>query len=147
MNKIMTLKWSLFFGEPMSNNYSPNVIKGDTITWAMGFSGPTGGAYNLSGMTFTMEVRRTYYPGKEILKYVLGVTSGSQFLAVDGITGGLALTGLTGILYITVGSNYTKQFPPYVPVFYDIQMQYPNNGGITTVLRGTLNTILDVTEN
>jgi hypothetical protein len=131
----------------MADSYNPTIVKGDTVTWAMGVCGGTGAAYNLTGITLTMEIRKSYYPGNEIVKYVQGVTSGTVFTPPDGVTGGLAVTGTGGLIYVTVGSNYTNQFPDYVPVFYDIQMQYPNNGGIVTLLRGTINSLLQVTEN
>lgn len=131
----------------MPDSYNPTIVKGDTVTWAMGICGPTGGAYNLTGVTLTMEIRKSYYPGGEIVKYTKGVTAGTPFVPPDGVTGGIAVTGTAGLIYVTVGSNYTNQFPDYVPVFYDIQMQYPNNGGIVTILRGTINTLLQVTEN
>lgn len=131
----------------MSDNYSPTIVKGDTVTWAMGLCGPTGAIYNLTGTTLTMEIRKSYYPGNEIVKYVQGITDGTQFVPADGVTGGLSVLGTAGIIYITVGSNYTNQFPDYVPVFYDLQLEYPNNGGIVTLLRGTINSLLQVTEN
>lgn len=131
----------------MADSYNPTIVKGDTVTWAMGVCGPTGAAYNFSGSTLTMEIRKSYYPGGEIVKYTKAVTSGTPFAPADGITGGLSVLGTAGIIYITIGSNYTNQFPDYVPVFYDLQMQYPNNGGIVTLLRGTINSLLQVTEN
>lgn len=137
----------MFFGEKMNDSYNLTIVKGDTVTWAMGISGANGQAYNLNGVTLTMEVRKSYYPGNEIVKYELGITAGTPFVAPDGLTGGLAVTGLTGLIYVTIGSNYTNQFTDYVPVFYDVQVKYPNNGGIATILRGTINTLLQVTEN
>jgi hypothetical protein len=131
----------------MADSYNPTIVKGDTVTWAMGLCGPTGAVYNLTGTTLTMEIRKSYYPGNQIVKYVQAVTAGTPFVAPDGITGGLGVIGTSGVIYVTVGSNYTNQFPDYVPVFYDIQMQYPNNGGIVTLVRGTINNLLQVTEN
>lgn len=131
----------------MADSYNPTIVKGDTVTWAMGLCGPTGAVYNLTGSTLTMEIRKSYYPGNEIVKYTQAVTSGTSYIVPDGIVGGLAVLGTAGIIYITIGSTYTNKFPDYVPVFYDIQMSYPNNGGIVTLLRGTINTLLQVTEN
>jgi hypothetical protein len=130
----------------MPNIYNPSVVIGDTLVWAFNITGPTGATYNLSGTTLSMQVRKSYYPGSEIVGYVLGISSGTILTSVDGITGGLAAsTG--GLVYVTVGSNYTQNLSNYVPAFYDIQLQYPNNGGIATILRGTINPISEVTEN
>ena len=131
----------------MANNYNPTIVKGDTVTWAMTMTDASGLTYDLTGSTFTMQIRKSYYPGDEIVEYQKGVTAGTAFVAVDGITGGLSIEKTQGLVYVTVGSNYTNQFPDYVPVFYDIQMQYPNNGGIVTILRGTITSLLQVTEN
>ncbi len=84
----------------MADSYNPTIVKGDTVTWAMGVCGGTGAAYNLTGVTLTMEIRKSYYPGNEIVKYVKGVTSGTTFNPPDGVTGGIAVTGTGGLIYV-----------------------------------------------
>jgi hypothetical protein len=50
------------------------------------------------------------------------------------------------MIYVTIGSDYTKNFSSYTPSFYDMQMEYPNNAGTITLLRGVIDTLPDVTE-
>lgn len=130
----------------MSDNFNPTVVKGDTITWAMLLSGPTGATYNLTGATLSMQVRKSYHPSGLLATYDLGITAGTQFTAVDGIVGGLAGSATGGLVYVTIGSTYTANFSPYSSSFYDIQLQYPNQGGVVTLLRGRIETLPDVTE-
>jgi hypothetical protein len=130
----------------MLDNFNPTVVKGDTITWAMLLSGPTGATYNLTGATLSMQVRKSYHPSGLLATYYLGITAGTQFTPVDGIVGGLAGSATGGLVYVTIGSTYTANFSPYSSSFYDIQLQYPNQGGVITLLRGRIETLPDVTE-
>jgi hypothetical protein len=131
----------------MSDTFNPTAVKGDTITFSMILSGPTGATYDLTGSTLSMQVRKSYHPSGLLTSYELYVPPGAPFIPVDGITGGLAVDITTGLIYVSIGSKYTISFSDYSPSFYDIQMQYPNNGGIVTLLRGSIQTLADVTEN
>ena len=131
----------------MSDTYNPTTVRGDTITWAMNVTGATGAAYDITGCTLAMQVRKSYQPGGLIVSYNLYVSAGLPVIPVDGVCGGLAASATGGIIYVTVGSNYTKNFSEYIPSFYDMQIIYPNEGGVTTLLRGRIETLPDVTEN
>jgi len=131
----------------MADTFNTTAIKGDTIIWAMNLSSATGGVYNLSGCTLTMQVRKSYQPSGLLTSYSLYVPQDGIVIPVDGVTGGLAASSTGGIVYITIGSAYTKNFSQYTPSFYDMQLEYPNEGGIVTLLRGSIETLPDVTEN
>jgi len=131
----------------MSDNFNPVVVKGDTLTWVMNLANAAGTTFNLGGATLSMQVRKSYHPSGLLVSYVLGVPVGSSVIPVDGVTGGLAASATGGLVYITIGSQYTKSFSEYTPSFYDMQLQYPNNGGIITLLRGKIETLPDVTAN
>jgi len=131
----------------MADSYNPTAIKGDTITWAMNLKGPTGAAYNITGCTLSMQVRKSYHPSGLIVSYVHYAAPGSTYVGIDGVTGGLSATPTEGMVFVTIGSVYTKNFSSYTPSFYDMQMEYPNDGGIITILRGVIDTLPDVTEN
>jgi hypothetical protein len=131
----------------MADSYNPTAVKGDTITWAMNLKGPTGAAYDIAGCTLSMQVRKSYHPSGLIVSYVYYIEPGSTFSGIDGVTGGLSAAPNEGMVFVTIGSVYTINFSSYTPSFYDMQLQYPNNGGIATLLRGVIDTLPDVTEN
>lgn len=131
----------------MSDNFNPVVVKGDTLTWVMNLANASGTTFDLGGATLSMQVRKSYHPSGLLVSYVLGVPVGSSVIPVDGVTGGLAASATGGLIYITIGSQYTKSFSEYTPSFYDMQLQYPNNGGVLTLLRGKIETLPDVTAN
>ena len=131
----------------MSDNFNPVVVKGDTLTWVMNLANAAGNTFDLGGATLSMQVRKSYHPSGLLVSYVLGVPVGSSVIPVDGVTGGLAASATGGLIYVTIGSKYTKSFSEYTPSFYDMQLQYPNNGGVVTLLRGRIETLPDVTTN
>jgi hypothetical protein len=130
----------------MSDNFNPVVVKGDTLTWVMNLANGAGNTFNLAGSTLSMQVRKSYHPSGLLVSYVLGVPVGSSVIPVDGVTGGLAASATGGMIYVTIGSAYTKSFSEYSSSFYDMQLQYPNNGGVVTLLRGRIETLPDVTK-
>jgi hypothetical protein len=130
----------------MADTFDPTIVKGDTLRWQMALTDSTGATYNLTGVTLTMQVRKSYYPGSILFQASLGVTAGSQLTTLDGITGGISSNASGGVCNICVGSNYTINFSEYTGAFYDIQALKPNNAGVDTLLRGKINVIPDVTE-
>jgi len=131
----------------MSDTFNPTAVKGDTITFSMILKGATGALYNFTGTTLSMQVRKSYHPSGLLTSYQLYVPANAPYTPVDGVTGGLAIDITQGLIYVTIGSRYTLSFSDYAPSFYDIQMQYPNNGGVVTILRGNIETLPDVTQN
>lgn len=129
----------------MPDTFNPTVVKGDTVTWVMQLSGSTGATYDIGGCTLTMQVRKSYHPSGLLTNYSLYVAPNSPVIPVDGIVGGLAASATGGIIYVTIGSTYTQNFSAYSSSFYDMQMQYPNQGGVITLLRGSIDTLPDVT--
>lgn len=129
----------------MPDTFNPTAVKGDTVTWVMQMSGSTGATYDIGGCTLSMQVRKSYHPSGLLTSYTLYVEPNSSVVPVDGIIGGLAASATGGIVYVTIGSTYTAQFSQYSSSFYDIQMQYPNQGGVITLLRGSIETLPDVT--
>jgi hypothetical protein len=131
----------------MSDNFNPVVVKGDTLTWVMNVSSAAGNSFDLGGTTLSMQVRKSYHPSGLLVSYVLGIPAGSSPIPVNGAVGGLAADANAGLIYVTIGSDYTKSFSEYSSSFYDMQLQYPNNGGVITILRGRIETLPDVTAN
>jgi len=129
----------------MAINYDTTVVVGDSLRFTVGISGVTGASYDLTGCTLAMQVRKGYYPGTTYANYSLYISAGNTFYQPEGLTGGISATGTGGYVAITVGSNYTKSFPPYTPVFYDLQAQTVNPKGIETFLRGRIEVLPDVT--
>lgn len=127
----------------MENFYDPNLVLGDTLRWSMALKNSAGTSYDLTGSTLSMQVRSGYYPSAILVSYSIGITSGTTISIPEGSTGGLAAaTG--GAINICIGSNYTKNFPPYTQIFYDLQ-QITSAADTITLLRGKINTLLDVT--
>lgn len=129
----------------MPDTFNPTVVKGDTVTWVMQLSGSTGATYDIGGCTLTMQVRKSYHPSGLLTSYSLYVPENGSVIPVDGIVGGLAASATGGVIYVTIGSTYTQHFSAYSSSFYDMQMQYPNQGGVITLLRGSIDTLPDVT--
>lgn len=129
----------------MAINYDQTVVVGDTLRFTMSVTGPTGATYNLSGCTLSMQVRKSYYPSNTYANYSLYIGGSNTFYQPEGLTGGISATETGGYVAVTVGSNYTKLFPPYNPVFYDLQLQTTNPVGIETLLRGKIDVLPDVT--
>lgn len=129
----------------MANSYDVSVIRGDTLRWSLSLKDGSGATYNLTGSTLAMQVRQGHYPAKLLASYTLGVTAGSVAYAMEGITGGLSATGTQGSVAVCVGSNYTKNFPIYTEIFYDLQQQKPSTNDIVTLLQGKIDVSPDVT--
>lgn len=128
----------------MADSYDPNVIRGDTVRWSMNLKDSAGATYILTGSTLSMQVRSGHYPSNLVASFKLNVTAGTTMAILDGYTGGLAATGTGGVINVCIGSNYTKLFSAYTPMFYDIQEQ-TNSSNTVTLLQGKINTQLDVT--
>lgn len=129
----------------MSNIYDQTVVVGDSLRWVFSVTGVTGGTYNFTGCTLSMQVRKGYYSSKVLASYSTYVNVGNTFYTPEGIVGGISATATGGLVAITVGSTYTVAFPPYTPVFYDVQAQTINPIGVETILRGKIDVIPDVT--
>jgi len=129
----------------MADTFNPSVVKGDTVTWVMNLTGPTGATYDIAGCTLSMQVRKSYHPSGLLASYILYVGESDPVVPVNGVEGGLAASSTGGIVYVTIGSTYTQHFSQYSSSFYDIQLKFPNDGGVTTLLRGSIETLPDVT--
>jgi hypothetical protein len=129
----------------MADSYDPTVIRGDTLRWTMSLTNSSGNTYDLTGSTLAMQIRSGYYPSKLLTSYEISITAGSQLETLEGQTGGLSATGTGGVILVCVGSNYTKNFPAYTNIFYDIEQKTATNNNTITLLSGRINTVLDVT--
>jgi len=129
----------------MSANYDISIIQGDSIRWAMYFSeGST--AYNLSGCTLSMQLRKGYYPSSLVASYVINVPSGFTGATMpEGIYGGLCASATGGTIYVSIGATYTGQLTPNSTPKYDIQLIEPVGNTVTTILRGTIEVLDEVT--
>jgi hypothetical protein len=129
----------------MADSFDPTIVKGDTLRWQIAMTDATGATLNITGVTLTIQVRKSYYPGPSLFSASLNVTAGSQLYTLNGITGGLSATGTGGIVNVCVGSTYTANFSEYSGAFYDLQGQLPNAAGVITYLRGKINVLPEVT--
>ena len=131
----------------MSIIFNPTAVKGDTINFIMFLTDAVGATYDFTGSTLSMQVRKSYNPSGLLTSYQLYVPENAPYTPVDGITGGFAVNVTQGLIYVTIGSKYTSLFSDYAPSFYDIQLQYPYDGGIVTILRGSITSLPEVTRN
>ena len=130
----------------MASSYDTTVVQGDTLKWAMFLKDQGGTAYNLSGCTLSMQVRKGYYPSSLVASYTSYVpagTTGSNF--TDGLIGGLSATATGGTIYIALGATYTGNFSSETTAKYDIQLVNPTGNNVTTILRGSLTILPEVT--
>lgn len=128
----------------MADSYDLSVIRGDTVRWNMNLKDSAGATYILTGSTLSMQVRSGHYPANLVASYSIYIGAGTTLATLNGTTGGIAATGTGGTINVCIGSNYTKLFSAYTPVFYDIQEQ-TNSSNTITLLQGKIDTILDVT--
>lgn len=128
----------------MVDPYDLSVVVGDTLRWTSIFSDINGNSYNLTGATLSMQVRKGYYPSNLVVSYTLEVTSGSGLTYPDGISGGISTTANGGIAYLCIGSTYTRQFPPYTNVFYDLQAVGPIKNDTITLAKGRITPLPNV---
>lgn len=129
----------------MADTYDPTVVRGDTLRWQMALQDASGISYDLTGATLSFQVRKSYYPSAVLFQTSLYVSAGNTLYTVNGVCGGLSATATGGLCNVCVGSSSTISFSPYANPTYDIQAVFPNNSGVTTLLRGSINVLPDVT--
>jgi hypothetical protein len=99
----------------------------------------------LTGATLSLQIRNGYAPSKIFASYTFGVTAGSTLSQANGILGGISTTPNGGVANLCIGSTYTKQFPPYTNVFYDLQASNVSNGDTITLALGAIKPTPNVT--
>lgn len=130
----------------MPSSYDLTVVQGDTVRWAMYLKDQGGTAYNLSGCTLSMQFRKGYYPASLVSSYSTHVPSGTSNVGTpEGIIGGLSASATGGTIYIALGSTYTGQFSSEATGKYDIQILNPTGNTVTTILRGSITILPEVT--
>jgi hypothetical protein len=130
----------------MASDFDVNVVQGDTLKWAMYLKDSGGTAYNLGGCTLGMQVRRSYYPTSLVASYKVYIPVGSTFAEFPkGITGGISASATGGTIYIAIGSTFTSQLSSEATAKYDIQLINPIGSDTTTILRGSLTVLPEVT--
>lgn len=130
----------------MASNYDINVVQGDTLRWAMYLKDQGGTAYNLSGCTLSMQLRKGYYPSILISTYSSNVPDGSTYATFpEGLIGGLSASATGGTIYISIGATYTGQLSSEAISKYDIQVVNPQGNTVTTILRGSITVLPEVT--
>lgn len=130
----------------MAANFDLNVVQGDTLKWTMYFTGAGGTAYNLGGCTLSMQLRKGYYPSNLVSTYNVYVPVGVTDSAFpEGVYGGISAAATGGTVYICLGSTYTSQCSFEATAKYDVQIFTPAEQDTTTILRGSLTILPDVT--
>ena len=131
----------------MASNYDVSIVQGDTLRWSMFLTGVGGTAYNLAGCTLSMQVRKSYYPSTLISSYSSFIPSGRTLVSPpDGLIGGLTATATGGTIYISVGATYTSLLSSEQTAKYDIQLINASDNNVTTLLRGSIEVIPEVTK-
>lgn len=130
----------------MASNFDVSIVQGDTLKWAMYLKDTGGTAYNLGGCTLSMQVRKSYYPTALISSYTINVPVGSTMAdSPQGLLGGLSASAIGGTIYISIGSTYTSNFSSEANAKYDIQLTNPTGNDTTTILRGSISVLPEVT--
>ena len=130
----------------MASNFDVSIVQGDTLKWAMYLKDTGGTAYYLGGCTLSMQVRRSYYPTTLISSYSINVPVGSTMASSpQGLLGGLSASAIGGTIYISIGSTYTSNFSSEANAKYDIQLTNPTGNDTTTILRGSISVLPEVT--
>jgi len=135
-----------FLENIMASNFDVSIVQGDTLKWAMYLKDTGGTAYNLGGCTLSMQVRKSYYPTALISSYTINVPVGSTMAdSPQGLLGGLSASAIGGTIYISIGSTYTSNFSSEANAKYDIQLTNPTGNDTTTILRGSISVLPEVT--
>jgi hypothetical protein len=135
-----------FLENIMASNFDISIVQGDTLKWAMYLRDTGGTAYNLGGCTLSMQVRKSYYPTTLISSYSINVPIGSTMAnSPQGLLGGLSASAIGGTIYISIGSTYTSNFSSEANAKYDIQLTNPTGNDTTTILRGSISVLPEVT--
>lgn len=132
----------------MASNYDLSIVQGDTLRWSMYLTGDGGTAYNLSGATLSMQVRRGYYPSTLLASYSSYILPGGNINSTypEGFVGGLSGSATGGTIYISVGATYTSLLSSDSTSKYDIQIIHPTTNMVLTILRGAITGIPEVTK-
>ena len=130
----------------MASNYDVSIVQGDTLRWSMYLTGPGGTAYNLSGSTLSLSVRKGYYPSNLVTSYEINVPQGlTAIVAPEGIFGGITASATGGTIYIAIGATYTAKLPSEQVAKYDLQLLSSGDYNVITLLRGNIEVIPEVT--
>ncbi len=128
----------------MAESYDTTVIRGDTLRWTLNWSGLLGSTFNLTGSTLSMSIGKSYDNPSLLVSYEQNVSAGETAISPKGFTGGISSGATGGTMFICVGSTYTKQFPLYSSVFYDIQVTKASTQDVVTIQNGQINILPDV---
>ena len=129
----------------MSANYDFTIIQGDSYRWSM-YLDNEGSPYNLGGCTLSMQLRKGYYPAPLVASYNVYISSKASGATMpEGIIGGLSGSATGGTIYVSIGATYTSQLAAGSTPKYDIQVIGPNNNSVTTLLRGSIEVLNEVT--
>ena len=135
-----------FLENIMASNFDVSIVQGDTLKWAMYLKETGGTAYDLGGCTLSMQVRRSYNPTTLISSYTINVPIGATMAgSPQGLIGGLSASAIGGTIYVSIGSTYTGNFSSEANAKYDIQLTNPRGNDTTTIVRGSISVLPEVT--
>ena len=63
----------------------------------------------------------------------------------QGFIGGLSASAIGGTIYVSIGSTYTGNFSSEANAKYDIQVTNPRGNDTTTIVRGSISVLPEVT--
>lgn len=128
----------------MADNYDLIAVKGDTIRWNYFFTGTAGTTYNFVGSTLYMQVRNGYNPATLVASYSLYVQSNSVLGLPVGYTGGLS-SATGGTVNMCIGSSFSNDLTPDRICKYDLRIITGQEKDTTTLLRGNIQVLSEVT--
>jgi hypothetical protein len=129
----------------MATDYDLIVVKGDTARWQSYIYGSTGAAFDFRGCTVYMEIRNGYYPATSVASYVKYIENNATLAYPQGLTGGIsAATG--GTLYLCLGSSYSSSLSTDRTCKYDVRVYSPTLKDLTTILKGNIQVLPEVTD-
>lgn len=122
------------------------VVKGDTARWTEFVYDSSGATVSYSGCTLYMQVRNGYYPADLVASYKLYVPPGTVLSYPKGLTGGISAWGTGGTLYLCIGSSQSNDLALDRTCKYDVKLQSSVLNDITTIIKGNIQVLPEVTD-
>jgi len=131
-------------------NYDITIVQGETARWSKFFTDPiSGNTFNFKGGydSLFLSVRTGYYPAPLVVNYTLGVLQGMTLTSPDGLTGGIGVASGTtgGTCNFCIGWSFTNEMTTDRMCKYDFKVLDTTNNSITTLLRGNIQVLPEVT--
>jgi hypothetical protein len=130
----------------MAKEQDITVVKGDTARWSSFiYDETTGSTFNFTDCIIYMQVRNGYNSSTLVANYSKEITQNSILSLPNGLTGGIsAATG--GTLYLCIGSSYSSNLSYSRVCKYDVKVHNQSLDDFTTVLKGNIQVLPEITD-